>query len=67
MDRQAKAQWMRAILDHLNSCYAQWEDADPRSERYLAASMCRDLEDFRRLCESLRGEPSHGLLAEVAH
>lgn len=55
MDRQSKLNWMRDILDHLRSSYEQWSMADAQSEHYLAETMKRDLDEFRRLCDSLRG------------
>ena len=54
MDRKTKFLWMKDILDHLGDCFEQWQGADDRTERYLADSMQRDLDEFRRLCESLR-------------
>jgi hypothetical protein len=53
MDRHKQLHWMRDILDHLRHCYEQWVVADVTSERYLAESMKRDLDEFRRLCDSL--------------
>lgn len=58
MTRQAKFLWMKDILEHLGHCYEQWQEAAPESEEYLAETMRRDLEEFRRLCESLRSERS---------
>jgi hypothetical protein len=53
MDRQTKLNWMRDILEHLRTCYEQWVAVDAGSGHYLAESMKRDLDEFRRLCESL--------------
>jgi uncharacterized membrane protein YccC len=55
MDRQATFLWMQDLLEHLNSCHEQWQLADARTEHYLADSMRRDLDELRRLCETLRG------------
>lgn len=54
MDRQSKFLWMKDILEHLGQCYEQWQGAEGRVERYLAESMLRDLDECRRLCETLR-------------
>jgi hypothetical protein len=56
MDRRTKLCWMKDILEHLAGCCDQWDSADDHSERYLAESMRRDLEEFRRLWESMRIE-----------
>lgn len=53
MTRQAKFLWMKDILEHLGHCYDQWQEADPSTEHYLAESIRRDLDEFRRLCDSL--------------
>lgn len=68
MDRRAKFLWMKEILDHLGHCYEQWQVADELSEHFLAESVKRDLTEFRRLCESLRGDslPSEAH-AELTH
>lgn len=63
MDRQAKFLWMKDLLDHIGQCHDQWQFADPCAERYLADSIRRDLEEFRRLCDSLRNEKSMPALA----
>jgi hypothetical protein len=55
MDRPAKLNLMRDILDHLRTCYEQWSMADMCSEHYLAESMKRDLDELRRVCDSLCG------------
>lgn len=52
-ERQTKLHWMRDILDHLRRCQEQLPLADDVSERYLAESMRRDIDEFRRLCDSL--------------
>ena len=54
MDRNAKFLWMKDILEHLEDCFEQWQQADARSERFLAETIERDLEEFRRLCRSVR-------------
>ena len=63
MDRQAKFMWMKDLLEHLGECHEQWQNADARTERYLADSIRRDLDEFRRLCDTLRSEPSGRVLA----
>lgn len=55
MDRYSKLNLMKDILDHLRNCYEQWSLADAHSEHYLAESMKRDLDEMRRLCDSMRG------------
>ena len=66
MDRRTKFLWMKDILDHLGHCYEQWQVADEMNEQFLAESVKRDLNEFRRLCESLSGDPlpseSHAVL-----
>ena len=57
MTRQTAFLWMRDILDHLNQCHDQWQDAEPGTERYLADSIKRDLDEFRRLCDQLQNQP----------
>ncbi len=56
MDRQAKFLWMKDLLAHLSQCHDAWQSADERTESYLADSIRRDLDEFRRLCESLRSD-----------
>ena len=56
MTRQSKFLWMRDLLEHMQSCHEQWETADERRERLLAETMRRDLEEIRRLCESLQDD-----------
>lgn len=60
MDRHAKFLWMKDILEHLGQCYEQWQSAEGHVEHYLAESMKRDLDQCRRLCESLRCEAVSG-------
>jgi len=57
-DRQHKLHWMRDILDHLRHSQEQLPQANAVAERYLAESMKRDLDEFRRLCDSLIGMSS---------
>jgi hypothetical protein len=52
-DRQNKLHWMRDILDHLRRSQEQLPQANAASQRFLAESMKRDLDEFRRLCDSL--------------
>ncbi|MGC3971496.1 MAG: hypothetical protein QM775_30385 [Pirellulales bacterium] len=56
MTRQSKFLWMKDLLEHMQSCHEQWQSADERRERILAESMRRDIQEFRRLCDSLEGE-----------
>ena len=52
-ERQTKLHWMRDILDHLRHSQEQLPLANDVAQRYLAESMKRDLDEFRRLCDSL--------------
>ena len=54
MDRHSKFVWMKEVLEHLNECHQEWETADGQAEHFLAESMRRDLDEVRRICESLR-------------
>ncbi len=54
--RNAQLLWMKDILEHMTSCYEQWQDADSSSDYYLAETMKRDLDEARRLCDALRRE-----------
>lgn len=56
MTRNAKFLCMKDLLEHMTRCHEQWESADARTERFLVDSMRRDVEEFRRLCDSLRAE-----------
>ncbi|MBX3414944.1 MAG: hypothetical protein KF708_19825 [Pirellulales bacterium] len=56
MDRHHKFLWMRDILEHIESCYDEWRHTEGEGERRLADMIQRDLDQCRRLCESLRGE-----------
>jgi hypothetical protein len=60
MTRHAKLMWMKDLLEHMTRCHEQWETADPRAERFLLDSMRRDVEEFRRVCESMRAEAVAG-------
>jgi hypothetical protein len=66
MDRHAKFLWMKDLLEHLGRCHEQWQLSDAPNEHYLAESMRRDLDEFRRLCESLRCEGRPRLHAGAA-
>jgi hypothetical protein len=44
---------MRDILDHLRYCQEQVAMADEPGVRFLADSMKRDIDEFRRLCDGL--------------
>ena len=52
--------WMKDILEHVTECHREWQTADGRLEQYLAESIQRDLDEIRRLCQSLRGDLSAG-------
>lgn len=65
LTRQEKFCWMKDILEHLGNCYEQLQMSDPDSDRYLAESINRDLEEFRRLCNSLRRD-SHEVASRHA-
>lgn len=54
MSRRAKILWMHDILDHLTQCLEQYEETDQPGEALLTQSIRRDLDELRRLCESLR-------------
>ena len=56
MDRHHKFLWMRDILEHIESCYDEWQQTEGEGERRLAEMIQRDLEQCRRLCDSLRRE-----------
>ncbi len=56
MDRHRTFMGMKDVLDHMGDCHEQWQYADRRSEIYLIESMKRDLNQIRRLCESLADE-----------
>jgi hypothetical protein len=54
MTRQDKFLWMKDLLEHMEWCHEQWETADERMESFLAESLRRDIDEFRRICDSLR-------------
>ncbi|MBX7166028.1 MAG: hypothetical protein K1X74_06735 [Pirellulales bacterium] len=56
MERRAKFLWMKDVLDHLTRSFQAWELADGRDERLLADTVRRDLDEIRRICESLHVE-----------
>jgi hypothetical protein len=56
MTRHAKFLWMKDLLEHMGRCHEQWQSADERMESFLADSLRRDLDEFRRICDSLRHE-----------
>ena len=47
---------MKDILEHVQECFDQWQQADARTSRFLVEAIDRDLHEFRRLCGSLRCE-----------
>ena len=61
MDRRGKLQMMKDILDHLGLCFDEYQQADGGRDLLLADSIQRDLNEFRRLCDSLRS--SHHRMA----
>lgn len=67
MDRRKKFLWMREILEHLAACCEQWqeEDAEQNTE-YLAAAIQRDLDEARRVAQSLAREARTRLLTTAA-
>lgn len=56
MDRKDKFLWMQDVLEHLGDSFEEWRRADSHDERYLAEAVERDLEEFRRLCRSMKQE-----------
>ena len=54
MNHQGTLGWMRDLMEHLVDCHDQCQHVDPGASRYLIEAMRRDLEELRRLCESLR-------------
>ncbi len=56
MDRHAKFVWMKEVLERLSDCQSEWETAQGPTERFLAESIKRDLDEVRRICHSLRNE-----------
>ena len=60
MDRHATFLWMKDILDHMAQCHEEWQLADSSSERYLAESIRRDLDEFRSLCDRLSVKSTSG-------
>ncbi len=54
MTRQDKFLWMKDLLEHMERCHEQWETADERMESFLAESLRRDIDEFGRICDSLR-------------
>lgn len=58
MDRHAKFVWMKEVLERLSDCQREWEIAEGPTARFLADSIKRDLDEVRRICESLRQDNS---------
>ena len=54
MDRRRKLLLMQDILEHLGSCFSEWQHVEGGQQPYLAEAIERDLNEFRRLCDSLR-------------
>lgn len=55
MNRHARLLSMKEVIEHLNDCHQQWQNAEGTDEFFLAEAMKRDLDELRRLCELLRG------------
>lgn len=66
MTRHAKLLWMHDLLDHMHRCQEQWPTADDRMEVFLADSLRRDLDEFRRICDSLRRDSAEEMHQRVA-
>jgi hypothetical protein len=56
MDRKSKFLWMKDVLEHLADSFEEWRRADSHDERFLAEAVERDLEEFRRLCITMKQE-----------
>ncbi|GIW82181.1 MAG: hypothetical protein KatS3mg105_3988 [Gemmatales bacterium] len=53
--REATLLWLKDTLEHMTDCQKQLEWAqDAESVNLLTESIIRDLENCRRLCESMR-------------
>lgn len=65
MTRQTKFLWMKDLLEHMDRCHQQWETADERMESFLAESLRRDIDEFRRICDSLRTNTPDELREQV--
>jgi hypothetical protein len=53
--REANLLWMKDLLEHLTACRGQLEwTKDGQTIQVLTDLMLRDLEDCRRLCESMQ-------------
>ena len=61
MTRDAKFLFMKDLLEHMERCHEQWQSADQRMEGFLADSLRRDLDEFRRICDSLQRAGSREL------
>lgn len=61
MDRSSTFLWMKDLVDHLRSCTDQWQVCPTRHTAGVwADAMSRDLDELRRLCDTLRGECAIG-------
>ncbi|HVX64861.1 MAG TPA: hypothetical protein VHC19_29855 [Pirellulales bacterium] len=56
MSRHAKLLLMKEILEHLDDRHQEWVLADDDAGSYLADAIKRDLEEIRRLCDSLKSD-----------
>lgn len=56
MDRHSKFLSMKDVLEHLSDCHHAWQTGGAEDDRFLVESMKRDLDEVRRLCESLAGD-----------
>ena len=61
-DRQSTLLWIRDLIDHMNRCHEQLEDAQGgSSESFLTDALLMDLTECRRLCEQLRTRSRQGM------
>lgn len=51
--RDDTMRWLQDVLEHFELYSEHWQDADPATERFLQASLQRDL---RRLTQALEEE-----------
>jgi hypothetical protein len=53
MTHQETRMRLADIWEHLNECYQQWEQADDEGAEWLTYCLVRDLDECRRICESI--------------
>lgn len=57
--RESNLLWLKDVLEHLTACRQELEWAqDPETIHLLTATMLRDLETSRRICETIRRRTS---------